>query len=97
MYRDLIALGRVVKSEVLGPHGGAIQGEQAPTLEDAIEDGVRDVVVVEHPAPGAQRLVGRKDHRALVAMAIIDDVEEHVGRVGPVGQIADLVDDDTPG
>jgi hypothetical protein len=79
---------------VLGPHRGTIKGQEAPPLEDAINDRVREIVVVEDAAPGGQGLVGREDHRAPVTMAITDDMKEHVGRVGPVGEVADLVDDE---
>ena len=41
-----------------------------------------------------ERLVGGEDHRALAPMPLVDDVEEHVGGVGAVGEIADLVDDE---
>ena len=42
----------------------------------------------------AGRLVGGEDHRALAQVAVVDDVEEHVGGVGAVGEVADLVDDE---
>jgi hypothetical protein len=34
--------------------------------------------------------VGGEDHRARAAMAVVDPVEEHVGRIGVVGQVAAL-------
>ena len=74
-----------------GPQGGPVEGEQASALEDAIDDGLGEVVIVEHAAPGVERLVGGEDHRALAAVAIVDHVEEHVGRVGAVGEVSDLV------
>ena len=49
-----------------------------------------EILVVEHAAPRLQRLVRREDHRAMPAMALVDDVEEHVGGVGAVGEIARL-------
>lgn len=79
---------------MLGAHRRAIQGEQSAALEDAIEDGLCEVVVVEHVAPGGQRLVGREDHRPLLPVPIVDDVEEHVGGVGPVREVAHFVDDE---
>ena len=45
-------------------------------------------------APGVERLVGGEDHRALALVAVVDDVEEHVGGVGAVGEVADFVDDE---
>ena len=78
---------------MLGPHRGTIEREEPTAFEHAIENGLREIVVMEDPPPGTERFIGREDHRALLAMAIIDDVKEHVGRVGTVGEIADLVDD----
>ena len=77
---------------MLGPQGRSVESEQAAAFEDAIDDGLGEVFVVEHAPPGAQGLVGREDHGTLAAMAVVDDVKEHVGRVGAVGEIADLVD-----
>ena len=39
-------------------HGGPIEPQQAASLEDAIEDGLGEIVVVEYAAPRLQRLVG---------------------------------------
>jgi hypothetical protein len=78
---------------VLGPHGGAIERKQPTAFEDAIDDGRGEVVIMEDPPPGIERFVRGEDRRALFAMAIIDDVEEHVRRVGPAREIADLVAD----
>ena len=39
---------------------------------------------MEDAPPGIERFVGGEDHRALLAMAIIDDEEEHIRGVGPV-------------
>jgi hypothetical protein len=44
--------------------------------------------------PRLQRFVRRKDHRPLPPVSLVDDVEEHIGRVGAVREIADLVDDE---
>ena len=48
---------------------------------------------MEHAAPGLQRLVRRKDHRALATMSLVHDMEEHIRRVGAVGEIANFIDD----
>jgi hypothetical protein len=34
-------------------------------------------------APGFERFVGDEDHRATAAMALVVDVKQRVGRVGP--------------
>ncbi|HET6414095.1 MAG TPA: hypothetical protein VFG53_18700, partial [Anaeromyxobacter sp.] len=59
----------------------------AAALEDAVDDGGREVLVVEDAAPGIERLVGGEDHRATLQVALVDDVEEHVGGVVAVGQV----------
>jgi hypothetical protein len=51
------------------------------------------IVIVQHPAPGIERFIGGEDHRPPHSMTVIDDVEEHVGRISPIGEIADFVDD----
>ena len=66
--------------------------KKAPALEHPIDDRLREILVVEHSAPGRERLVGGEDHRALALVPIVDDVEEHVRRVGAVGEVAHLVD-----
>ncbi len=86
--------GGIVKAEVLGTHRRAVELKQAAALEDAVEDRLGEIVVVQHPAPGGERLVGGEDHRAPALVALVDDVEEHVGGVGAVGEVADLVDDE---
>src|SRR2546427_12459338 len=89
--RSLDGAGRV-KAEVLGADRRPIELEPATPLQDAIDDGLGEILVVEHAAPGIGMLVAGEDHRAAAAMAGVDDVVEHVGRVGAVGEIADLVE-----
>ena len=55
------------------------------------------VVVVQHGARRREGLIGRKEHGALAAVAVIDDVEEHVGRIGPIGEVPDFVHDEHVG
>jgi hypothetical protein len=79
---------------VLGPDRGAVEAEQSPALEDAVDDGVGEIVVVKDVAPSLGMLVGREDHRAAADVAVVHDVVEHVGGVIAVGEVADLVDDE---
>lgn len=60
-----------------------------------IDDGLREVIVVKDVAPPLKRSVGGEDHRPLAPVPLVDDMEEHVGRIGPVGEVADLIDDST--
>lgn len=48
---------------------------------------------MEDAAPRLQRFVGGKDHGAMAPVPFVDDVEEHVGGVGAVGEVSDFVDD----
>jgi len=63
-------------------------------MKNAIDDGVGAVVVVQDLAPVLGVFVGREDHRALLDVALVDNVEEDVGRVVTVGEVADLVDEE---
>ena len=70
---------------MLRAHRRAVEVQDAAALEDTIDDGKTEVVVVQHGAPRFERLVGGEDHRALALVPIVDDVEEHVGGIGAVG------------
>ena len=49
---------------------------------------------MQHVTPGSQRrLVGSEQHRTAPLMAFVDDVEQVVGGVRSVGEIANFVDD----
>ena len=75
-----------------GAVGAAAQLDVPAALEHPVEDGFGKIGIVQHAAPGRQRFVGGEDHRALVEVAVVDDLEEDIGRVGAVAEIADLVD-----
>ena len=66
--------------------------EDATALEYAIDDGMGEILVVQHRAPRLEWLVGREDHRPPALVTIIDDVEEHVSGVRAVGKVADFID-----
>ena len=88
--------GSAVKSlQVAGSVRRPVHDDQAAPLQDAIDDGFGQVAVVQSSAPFGERgLVGREDHRPPLGVAGVDDVERNVGGIGPVAQIADLVDDE---
>jgi hypothetical protein len=48
---------------------------------------------VQHGSPALGLLVRREDHRALLDVPLVDDVEEDVRGVVAVGEVADLVHD----
>jgi len=80
-----------------GSHRGPVQLQKPSALEHAVDDSDGEVVVVQHAAPGAERLIGREEHRPVVLVALVDDVKEHVRSVGAVGQVADLIHDEHVG
>ncbi len=71
---------------------GATQLEEPSALEHAVQDRLGQVAVVKHLAPRGLRLVRRHQDRAPAQVALVDHVEEHVRRLGPVREVADLVD-----
>jgi hypothetical protein len=78
---------------VAGAVAGAVEDEEAPALEDAVDDGVGEVAVVQRVAPvGGRGHVGGEDHRPLSGVAVVDDVDEDAGGVAAVREVADLVD-----
>jgi len=78
---------------VLGSHRRPVEREQAPTLEDAIEDSMSQVLVVQHVTPSGERFIRGEDHRAFLPMAIVHHVKEHVGSIRSVREIPHFVDD----
>jgi hypothetical protein len=79
---------------VLGPHRGTVEAQQAAAFEDAIDDGIGEIVIVKHGPPTLWMLVRGEDHRTSSDVAIVDDVVEDVGGVVAVGEVANLVDDE---
>ena len=75
-----------------GPIGAPAQFDVAAALEHAVEDRLGEIRIVQDPAPRGERLVRGEDHRPPVQVAVVDDLEEHVGRVRPVAEIAHLID-----
>jgi hypothetical protein len=80
-----------------GTQGWSIERKQAAALKDAVDDGMREIVIVQDVSPGGERLVGGEDHGASAPMPVVDHVEEHVGSIGTIGEVADLVNDEDVG
>ena len=72
---------------------GSIEANEPSALQDAIEDGGRQILVVQHLSPFTQGLVGSEDHGPLTQVPVVHDMKKDVGGVLPIGQVADLVDD----
>jgi hypothetical protein len=90
----LIIVPEVLGRQVLGPDRGPIEPEVSTAFEYAVDDRVGEIVVVQDVSPALGVLVGGEHHRASANVSIIDHVVEDVGRVGAVGEVADLVDDE---
>ena len=58
-----------------------------------IDDGLPEVLVVQHTPPRLQRFVRRKDYGPMSAMPLIHHVKEHVRGISAVREMAHLVDD----
>jgi len=83
---------------VRSTHRGTVEDEEAAALKGAVDDGLGQVVVMENGTPCDEwRLVGGEEERPSAQVTIVDNVEQHVGGVGPVGEVADLVDDEDVG
>jgi hypothetical protein len=66
--------------------------DEPATLERAVHDRCGQIRVVKHAAPGLQLLVRGEDHRALLEVSVVHDVEEDVRSIVAVGQVPHLVD-----
>jgi hypothetical protein len=52
------------------------------------------VLVVQHAAPMLEGFVGRDDTSGDVVDAAIDDMEDHIRRIGTVREVAHFIDDE---
>ena len=62
-------------------------------LEQAIQDRLGQVAIMEHIAKRRQRLIRRQQHRTVFEVALVDHAIEYIRRVGGVREVAQLVDD----
>ena len=79
--------------DVAGAIGAAAHFEMSAAFEEAIDDVLGQIAIMQHVAPGRQRLVGGDEDRELPEVAFVDDPIEHVGRVGRVREVADFIED----
>jgi hypothetical protein len=71
--------------------------KDATAIEQAVDDGLGEVGVVEDSAPSIERLVGGDDDGLVAEVSVVDDVEEDIGGVGTVGEVAELIDGEDGG
>lgn len=80
-------------SAVFDAIGGTLDLHDVRMVDEAIEDGRGDRVVVEDLAPVFERAVGGKNHRALF-VTVGHDLEEKVGSILVERQEAQLINDE---
>ena len=57
---------------------------KSSTLQDAIQDGGRKILVVQDLLPFAEWFVSGEDHRSFSQMTIVDDMKQDIGSIGTV-------------
>ena len=82
----------LLRIEVTGAVGAAAHREVGAPVQEAIEDRLGEVSIMQHFAQGRQRFL--EQPRAVGEIAFVDDAVEHVRRVGRGGQVAELVNDE---
>ena len=72
--------------------GGAIQYDKPAPFQYAVDDSFCQVLVVENLAPiGERRLVGREYDGSPEYMPVIHHMEQDVGRIGAIVEVADFI------
>jgi hypothetical protein len=64
-----------------GSPRGSFEVDESPTFQDSIQDGGRQILIVQHFAPRAERFVGGQDRRALLQVTIVRHMEQNVGGI----------------
>ena len=83
--------------DVVGSHGESLQGDDTAALENTIDDGRGEIVVVAGSSPVLEWLVGDEQHGASLNGASIDDVVEDVGGIGTIAEMTDFTADEDGG
>src|SRR3989442_15613796 len=76
---------------------GSIEANEPSALQDAVEDGGRQILVVEHLPPFIQRLIGSEDHGPFAQVAVFYHIEKNDGGGRRIGAGAALVNDQPRG
>ena len=83
--------------QVAGGHEPPVHRDDAVALEAAVKDRLGQVVVVQRRAPVLERLVGGEQQRTPLEAAGVDDVEEDIGGIGAVAELAEFVHEEHSG
>ena len=74
------------------PCGGAVKDDEPSPFQDAVDDSLCQVLVVEDFAPvGEGRLVGREYYGSPEYMPVIHHMEQDIGRIGTIVEVADFI------
>lgn len=74
---------------------GPVEDEEPAAFEGAVDNRLGQLLIMQDRTPGGERgFVGGEDDRAFLQVPLVDDVEEQVGSVQAVGEVADFVDDE---
>jgi hypothetical protein len=79
---------------VAGAVAGSAELDVTAALEDAVEDGLGQIRIMEDVSPGGKRLVRGEEQWLALEIALVDDLEENVGSAVLEAQIADLIDNE---
>src|SRR2546430_8170042 len=74
----------LLQIQMTRPPGGSIEVDEASTLQDSIQNGGRQILVVQHLSPRAERLVRGENHRPLLEVAMVHHMVQHIGGIGSV-------------
>lgn len=88
-----LIVGELAVGQVLSPDGWSVEAQETAAIEDSVDDGVSEIVVVQDLAPALRMLVGREEHGAPANVALVDHVVQHVGCVVAVGEVTHLIDE----
>ena len=65
--------------------GRSGEKDEASTLQNSIQDGGREIFVMQDLAPFAERFVRGEDHGSLSQMALVNHMKQHVRSIRTVG------------
>src|SRR5207244_5205808 len=74
----------LLQIQMTRPPGGSIEVDEASTLQDSIQNGGRQILVVQHLSPRAERLVRGENDRPLLEVAMVHHMVQHIGGIGSV-------------
>jgi len=74
--------------------GATSELDVPPIFQDAVEERLGEILVMEHITPSPQRLVGGEKGRSALDVPGIDDGVQDIGRIGGMREVAELINDE---